>query len=54
MGTAGADQGAGLARYGYLRLGFKAAAGVSACFVEVPPPGTGGTNPPLKTLPNCD
>ncbi len=51
VGTAGAHQGASLARYGYLRLTIDD--GVTPCFVEVPAPGTGGTNPPLGSLPNC-
>lgn len=47
VGTGGADQGAGLPRYGYLRLRF--AGRMEACFVEVPPAGAGG---PLQAPPD--
>jgi 3',5'-cyclic AMP phosphodiesterase CpdA len=53
VGTAGANQGLGVARYGYLRVVIGAAA--ETCFVEVPPPGW--TAPPndsvSESLPNC-
>jgi 3',5'-cyclic AMP phosphodiesterase CpdA len=40
VGTAGADQGLGTARYGYLRISI--ADDIELCFVEVPPPGAAG------------
>ena len=53
VGTAGAKQGAGAPRYGYVRLRFDG--GVEPCFVEVPPPGWADSpNRPLSDeLPNC-
>lgn len=55
VGTGGANQGLGVARYGYLRLVFDSE-GIAPCFVEVPPPGTDGpVNEPLSSaLPYCD
>ncbi len=53
VGTAGALQGTGTPRYGYLRVTF--GDGVSACFVEVPPAGYDrAANKPLRTLDYCD
>lgn len=54
-GTGGATQGAGVARYGYLRLDI-GPEGIAPCFVEVPAPGTDGpANEPLSgALPYCE
>jgi calcineurin-like phosphoesterase family protein len=53
VGTAGALQGGGVPRYGYLRLTFDGDT-ISPCFVEVPPPGYAGPpNEPLRTLDYC-
>lgn len=53
VGTAGALQGVGVPRYGYLRVTFDD--GVHACFVEVPPPGyASAPNDPLRTLDYCE
>ncbi|MEZ4381822.1 MAG: metallophosphoesterase [Nannocystaceae bacterium] len=55
VGTGGADQGLGVARFGYLRVRVDASAGVQPCFVEVPPPGWAGpANDPLASLPYCE
>ncbi|MCA9657554.1 MAG: metallophosphoesterase [Myxococcales bacterium] len=55
VGTGGADQGLGVARFGYLRLRVDPSAGITPCFVEVPPPGWAGpANEPLASLPYCD
>jgi hypothetical protein len=52
-GTGGASQGVGVPRYGYVRV--ELADTVSACFVEVPPPGAAATlNQPLAGLPYCE
>jgi len=53
VGTAGADQGLGVARYGYLRLVISDH--IELCFVEVPPPGTSGpqNDPVSDSLPYC-
>jgi len=54
VGTGGASQGVGVARFGYLlvRVGER----LDPCFVEVPPPGwSGPPNRPLSAaLPYCD
>lgn len=54
VGTGGASQGVGVARFGYLlvRVGER----LDPCFVEVPPPGwSGPANRPLSAaLPYCD
>lgn len=47
VGAGGAGQGAGLPRYGYLRLRFAEA--LDVCFVEVPPAGADG---PLQGAPD--
>jgi hypothetical protein len=53
VGTAGAYQGVGVPRYGYLRLRFDGAT-MDACFVEVPPPGLDGpAGESLRTLDYC-
>ncbi|MBC8068464.1 MAG: metallophosphoesterase, partial [Deltaproteobacteria bacterium] len=53
VGTAGALQGGGVPRYGYLRLAFDGDT-MSPCFVEVPPLGYDGPpNEPLRTLDYC-
>lgn len=54
-GTAGAYQGLGTPRYGYVRATIDAS-GVSTCFVETPPPGYDGPqNEQLSSrLPHCD
>ncbi|MEZ4448941.1 MAG: metallophosphoesterase [Nannocystaceae bacterium] len=54
VGTGGADQGLGVARFGYLRL--RVADRLEPCFVEVPPPGFAGpAHEPLSAaLPYCD
>ncbi len=55
VGTGGADQGLGVARFGYVRLGLRAGEEVQACFVEVPPPGYAGpVHEPLATLSYCE
>lgn len=52
-GTAGALQGLGDPRYGYVRVTL-GADHLDACFVEVPPPGYGGpVGEPLEGLPYC-
>ena len=54
VGTAGANQGIGVPRYGYLRLRFDGDR-VLPCFVEVPPPGYASPpERPLRTLDYCD
>jgi hypothetical protein len=54
VGTAGAYQGIGVPRYGYLRLRFDGDA-LTPCFVEVPPAGyVEPPNDPLRTLDYCD
>lgn len=55
VGTAGAFQGVGVPRYGYLRLSFDDEAGtMDACFVEVPPSGYAEPQgEPLDGLPYC-
>lgn len=54
VGTAGAVQGAGVPRYGYLRLVFDGET-MTPCYVEVPPPGYAEPpNEPLRTLDYCD
>jgi Calcineurin-like phosphoesterase len=53
VGTAGAEQGLGVPRYGYLRLRFDDD-DVAPCFVEVAPPGYASPpNEPLRTLDYC-
>lgn len=54
-GTAGAYQGLGTPRYGYVRVTVDGS-GVQTCFVETPPPGYDGPqNEPLSgRLPQCD
>ncbi len=54
-GTAGAYQGLGTPRYGYVRVTVDAS-GVETCFVETPPPGYDGPqNEQLSSrLPQCD
>ncbi len=54
VGTAGADQGVGPPRFGYLRLTFGQT--IERCFVEVPPPGADGPlhSPPSPGMPYCD
>ncbi|MBX7080111.1 MAG: metallophosphoesterase [Nannocystaceae bacterium] len=53
VGTAGAYQGVGVPRYGYLRLRFDGDV-MDACFVEVPPPGLEGpAGEPLRSLEYC-
>jgi hypothetical protein len=53
VGTAGAVQGAGVPRYGYLRITFGDE--ITQCFVEVPPAGyESPPNDPLRTLDYCD
>ena len=55
VGTGGANQGLGVARFGYVRLGLQAGEEVQACFVEVPPLGYAGpVHQPLATLSYCD
>ena len=56
VGTGGATQGVGVARFGYLRVRIDGAARPAPCFVEVPPPGWGGpANAPLSAaLPYCE
>jgi predicted phosphodiesterase len=56
VGTAGAYQGLGVPRYGYLRLSFDDEAGtMDACFVEVPPSGYAEPpNEPPPHLPYCE
>jgi len=55
VGTGGADQGLGVARFGYVRIGLVVGEEPRACFVEVPPPGWAGPpNHALPTLPYCD
>lgn len=55
VGTGGADQGLGVARFGYLRVGLEVGSKPRACFVEVPPLGWAGLpNQALPTLPYCD
>lgn len=53
VGTAGADQGLGKARYGYLRLTI--GEHIEPCFVEVPPAGVSGpqNDPVSDSLPYC-
>ncbi|MCH9679943.1 MAG: metallophosphoesterase, partial [Deltaproteobacteria bacterium] len=56
VGTGGANQGAGIPRYGYLRLEFDDDAGtIDSCFAEVPPVGYASppNDPPADTLPHC-
>ncbi|MCX4245093.1 metallophosphoesterase family protein [Paraliomyxa miuraensis] len=55
VGTGGAYQGAGVPRYGYLRLTFDDDAGtMETCFVEVPPVGYAEPpNDPPNGLPYC-
>ncbi|MEM6996335.1 MAG: metallophosphoesterase [Myxococcota bacterium] len=50
-GTAGANQGVGVPRYGYVRLTFGET--VAACFVEVPPPGYAEPPNPAPRLGRC-
>lgn len=54
VGTGGADQGLGIARFGYLRL--RVSDRLEPCFVEVPPPGWAGpANEPISAaLPYCE
>ncbi len=53
VGTAGANQGVGVPRYGYLRLAFDGEA-MTPCFVEVTPPGLDGpAGDPLRSLDYC-
>ena len=53
VGTAGANQGYDIPRYGYLRMTFGDE--LEACFVEVPPPGSDGPlYEPLDSLPYCE
>ena len=54
VGTAGANQGLDVPRYGYVRMTFGDT--LQTCFVEVPPPGSDGVlNDPLsQSLPYCD
>ncbi len=55
VGTGGANQGLGVARFGYVRLGLEVGEEVQACFVEVPPPGYAGpVHEPLATLAYCE
>ncbi len=55
VGTGGADQGLGVARFGYVRVGLVAGEPPRPCFVEVPPPGWASPpNQALPTLPYCD
>lgn len=53
VGTGGADQGLGVARFGYLRV--RVGERLEPCFVEVPPPGwSGPAHEPLSAaLPYC-
>lgn len=53
VGTAGAYQGVGVPRYGYLRASFDGEQ-LRTCFVEVPPPGLDApVAEPLRTLDYC-
>ena len=53
-GTAGAVQGAGQPLFGYVRLTITGDADISACFVEVPPPGAPAHRNTTTTIPQCD
>jgi hypothetical protein len=54
VGTAGAYQGVGVPRYGYLRLRFGEGDDVQPCFVEVEPAGLDGpAGDSLRTLEYC-